>query len=100
MGCCIDNLEEQIATIEDVVSSFYEDYKIFTISRQRVGAAKYKTTIGLVVLPSKKNDELFKSLMRLSGSSANCIELIESTIDQRDAKMVDLFVLEVEISLV
>ena len=98
MGCCLGS-EESISAIKEVVESYHSDYKIFSINRTAINVTTYKTSLGVVVLPSDINSKMFEDLMKLS-SKQECIKVVSSSIDQRDSKMVDLFVLEIEANII
>jgi len=99
MGCCID-FNKSRKKLEDIVSRYYKDYKIFTISRDGVTALGYKVRVGIVVLPDdKQSNILFEALLILNTTVGSCIKAIGSTIDKQDTKMVELFVVEIKVEM-
>ena len=96
MSCCLD-FETQKSTIENVIKQYHTDYKIFVPRRIATGGIEYKIIVGIVVLPDvDKNTQLFESLIKLQGRTDVCVKVLDSQIDQRDARIVDLFLLEIE----
>jgi len=96
VSCCLD-FESQKSTIENIIKQYHTDYKIFVPRRIATGGIAYKIIVGIVVLPDvDKNTQLFEALLKLQGSTEVCVKVLDSQIDQRDARIVDLFLLEVE----
>ena len=99
MGCCV-GFEEAREVLEKMVSSYFDDYKLFTISREVVSALVYKVRVGVVVLPQEgDSSRLFEALLALNTSVESCIKVRNSTIDKQGSKMIELFVVEIEIRL-
>ena len=97
MSCCLGFAESR-EKIEEVVRQYHpKDFKIFVPRRIATGGLGYKMIVGIVVLPDvQKNTQLFEALLKLQSSTEVCVKVLDSQIDQRDARIVDLFLLEVE----
>jgi len=97
MGCCADYSEAK-TIVENIVKAYHPvDYKIFVARREARGNIIIYS-MGVVVLPKEENNAMFKELVDLqSNSSTDCIKIKYSQVDLRDSRMVDLFILDIEV---
>jgi hypothetical protein len=100
MSCCVGFAQTK-QRIESVVEAFYpDDYKIFAISREALADITYKIRLGVVVKPDvDKNTSMFEELKKLESNTGNCIKVVSSNINFKDEKLVDLFLLDIEVEV-
>ena len=94
--CCLSFADSK-AKIEEIAKVHHpDDYKIFIARREAVGMEETKH-LGLVVKPNDKvNDAMFNQFIELQASSlTSCIKILNSQVDVRDGRMIDLFLFEI-----
>ncbi len=94
--CCLSFVEAK-AKIEEIAKIHHpDDYKIFIARREAFGMQETKH-LGLVVKPNDEiNDAMFKQFMELQASSLTaCVKVLNSQVDVRDGRMIDLFLFEI-----
>ena len=97
MSCCVGfAASKQI--ISDICEQYHpQDYKIFVAHRVATEGLTYKVQVGVVVTPDvSKNTEMFEAFIKLHARSDVCIRVLQSDINFKDTKLVDLFLLEIE----
>lgn len=97
MSCCV-GFEASKQIIADICETYHpNDYKIFVAHRVATEGLVYKVQVGVVVKPDVSvNTQMFEAFLKLHARSDVCIKVLQSDINFKETKLVDLFLLEIE----
>lgn len=98
MGCC-NSISKVVAIIEDTAKKYHpNDYKLFMVRRESGDTLEDIYQIGLVVLPNdEQNTQMYREFKKMRLDPHSCIKSVYSQVDLRDTRIVDLFVIQIEI---